>query len=326
MPKVYILHENPLWFKPLAKVFAQEGLPYDEIFLEGGAVDTSKPPPPGIFFSKMSASSYTRGHKHAPDYAAVVLAWLEAHGRRVINGSSVLRLEMSKMEQYLRLQQAGIAVPRALACFGKEEIAKAAKGFKPPFILKPNRGGKGIGVQLFRSHAMLEGYLKNGEFEPSVDDITLVQEYIEPPEPCITRMEFIGGKFVYAVRVDTSEGFELCPAEACRTDRPAAANEVCAVDAGEGLFRIMKDFRDPIIQKLEKFLDAQKIEVAGVEFIRDRKNTPFVYDINTNTNYNPEAEKKAGISAVNVLAAFLRKELEGAAGLPKGKEKQKKRI
>jgi hypothetical protein len=29
--------------------------------------------------------------------------------------------------------------------------------------------------------------------------------------PLITRAEFVGGKFIYAVEVDTSGGFELCP-------------------------------------------------------------------------------------------------------------------
>ncbi|NDF12401.1 MAG: alpha-L-glutamate ligase [Proteobacteria bacterium] len=312
MSKIYIIHENPQWFAPLAKVFTEHKLPYGEIFMEDGSIDTSKAPPEGIFFSKMSASSYTRDHKFSPDYTAALLTWLEASGRRVINGSSVLRLEMSKIDQYIRLEKAGIKVPRAVACFGKNQIKEAAKTFQAPFILKPNRGGKGIGVQLFQSHKMLEEYLNSGNFEPSVDNVTLVQEYIQAPEPFITRMEFIGGKFVYAVRVDTSQGFELCPAEACRVDTPGKANEVCAIDAGEGLFRIMKDFNDPIIGKLEKFLKATGIEVAGIEFIRDKNNQVYVYDINTNTNYNPEAEQKAGVSAITKLTEFLRAELNNA--------------
>lgn len=313
MSKIYIIHENEQWFKPLAKIFKAHKLPYDSIFMESGMVDMSKAPPEGIFFSKMSASSYTRGHQHSPDYTFALLTWLEAHGRRVINGSSVLRLEISKIDQYIRLQQAGIKVPRAVACFGKQDIMAAAKTFKPPFILKPNRGGKGIGVQLFQSHKMLESYLKSDNFEASVDDIMLVQEYIQAPQPLITRMEFIGSKFVYAVRVDTSQGFELCPAEACRIDAPPKAAEVCAMDADEGLFKIIKGFKDPIVGKMEKFLKANAIEVAGVEFIRDKNNQVFVYDINTNTNYNPEAEEKAGISAITVLTNFLRKELDASA-------------
>ncbi len=317
MSKIYIIHENEQWFKPLAKIFKAHKLPYDSIFMESGVLDMSKAPPEGIFFSKMSASSYTRGHQHSPDYTFALLTWLEAHGRRVINGSPVLRLEISKIDQYIRLEQSGIAVPRAVACFGKKQITEAAKTFKAPFILKPNRGGKGIGVQLFQSHKMLEAYLKSDNFEASVDDIMLVQEYIQAPQPFITRMEFIGGKFVYAVRVDTSQGFELCPAEACRIDVPGKASEVCAIDTDDGLFKIIKDFKDPIVGKMEKFLKANGIEVAGVEFIRDKNNTVFVYDINTNTNYNPEAEKKAGISAITALTTFLRKELDSAGAKAK---------
>lgn len=315
MSKIYIIHENNQWFEPLAKVFKENKLPYDEIYMEDGSLDTSKLPPEGIFFSKMSASSYTRNHVNSPDYTFALMTWLEANGRRIINGPSVLRLEVSKIDQYIRLQEAGIAVPRAVACFGKKQILEAAKSFKPPFILKPNQGGKGIGVQLFQSHKMLEDYLNTPEFKASasIDDIMLVQEYIQAPQPFITRMEFIGSKFVYAVRVDTSQGFELCPAEACRIDAPKAAQEFCAIDADDDLFKIIKDFNDPIIAKLEKFLAANKIEVAGVEFIRDKDGKAYVYDINTNTNYNPEAEKKAGMSAIKVLTDFLKKELDNSS-------------
>ena len=57
--------------------------------------------------------------------------------------------------------------------------------------------------------------------EPPVDGVALVQEYIAAPAPFITRAEFIGGRFLYAVRVDTSLGFELCPADACAVDHDA---------------------------------------------------------------------------------------------------------
>ena len=36
----------------------------------------------------------------------------------------------------------------------------------------------------------------------------------------ITRAEFVGGRFLYAVEVDTSSGFELCPADACTVGWP----------------------------------------------------------------------------------------------------------
>lgn len=308
-PKVYVLHENEQWFDPIRKVLDKRGIAHESIFLDGGGIDLTRPPAPGVYFNKTSASSYTRNHPHAPDYSAAILAWLEAHQARIINPSSVLRLEISKAEQYIRLQQSGIHVPRTIACFGKSDLLEKSRTLKAPFILKPNRGGKGIGIQLIQSHKVLEDYLAHPDYTSSVDDIMLLQEYIKAPQPFIHRLEFIGSKFVYAVKVDTSQGFELCPAEACRIDTPAPAGEVCAVTAATGLFEIQKDFQDPIVGKLEKFLADHSISVAGVEFIRDAAGKLYVYDINTNTNYNPAAEKEAGIFAIEKLADYLEAEL-----------------
>ena len=76
-------------------------------------------------------------------------------------------------------------------------------------------------MRLFLSRVALEEYLASLDFEQPVDGITLVQRYIQAPEPYITRLEFVGGRFLYAVRVDTSQGFELCPGMPVRsTPRP----------------------------------------------------------------------------------------------------------
>ncbi len=313
MTTVYVLHENDQWFDPIRKVLDERGIPHASIFLDGGNIDLTQPPAPGVYFNKTSASSYTRNHPHAPDYSAAILTWLEVNGARVINPSSVLRLEISKADQYVRLQKAGINVPRAVACFGKADILEKAKTFKAPFILKPNRGGKGIGIQLIQSLKVLEDYLAHPDYTSSMDDIMLLQEYIQAPQPFIHRLEFIGSKFVYAVKVDTSQGFELCPAEACRIDTPAPAGEVCMTTSAGGLFEIQKDFQDPIVAKLETFLADNSISVAGVEFIRDAAGKTYVYDINTNTNYNPQAEKEAGIFAIQKLADYLEAELRKSA-------------
>ena len=52
-------------------------------------------------------------------------------------------------------------------------------------------------------------HINDPEFEESVDGLTLVQQYIRPADGTITRVEFIGREFLYAVKVDTSNGFEL---------------------------------------------------------------------------------------------------------------------
>lgn len=308
MKKIYVIHENSEWTVHLTKRLQELGLPYEEWHLDEGSVDLTAEPPTGVFYSRMSASSHTRDHRYAPELTSAVLNWLESHGRKVFNGTSALRLEVSKVAQYLALTGHGIRTPRTIATVGKEQLLKAAKAFEgQSFITKHNRAGKGLGVQLFHSLQGLESYVNGPTFDEPVDGITLIQEYISAPQPFITRCEFVGGKFVYAVQVDTSEGFELCPADACQI-----GDLFCPV--GEEVptkpkFQIVKDFQDPIIEKYESFLAANGIQVAGIEFIRNQAGEIFTYDINTNTNYNSDAEAAAGIYGMLEVAKFLGREL-----------------
>ncbi len=136
MSAAFILHENAEWLPPFRAAFADAGLPFEEWHLDGGQVDLSKPPPEGVFYSRMSASALTRGHDRAAATAAVTLDWLKLHGRTVVNGPNALRLELSKAAQYAALAAAGVATPRTLIAVGAAEIPAAAAAFgETPFIL-----------------------------------------------------------------------------------------------------------------------------------------------------------------------------------------------
>src|SRR3546814_3909800 len=100
MPKIHVLHENPDWLPPLAAALDRTGAPWDEWFLVEHAFDLSTPPPEGIFYNRMSASSHTRGHRFSPELTAATLSWLPQYGRRVVNGPGALDLELNKVRQY----------------------------------------------------------------------------------------------------------------------------------------------------------------------------------------------------------------------------------
>lgn len=304
MEKIYLIHENAEWTRPLVDALDARQLPYEDWFLNEGALDLSKAPPPGVFYNRMSASSHTRDHRFAPEYTASVLAWLESHGRRVLNPGSALQLEVSKVAQYATLEAHGVRTPRTIAVVGTSGLADAARSIGAPFITKHNRAGKGLGVRLFQSVSELTAYVDGPDFEAPIDGITLLQEYINAPEPYITRCEFIGQEFLYAVRVDTSDGFLLCPADECQ-DEDAT---VCPATS-RSKFEIIDGFDDPIIRDYQRVLRANDIHIAGIEFIVDADGNKYTYDINTNTNYNPNAEAKAGLSGMQSIAHYLCREL-----------------
>jgi hypothetical protein len=305
MSKVHVLHENGVWVEPLRAAFDALGTPYEEWFLDRGILDLRAAPPEGVFYNRMSASSHTRDHRYAAEYTAAVLAWLERHGRRIVNDGRALRLEVSKVAQYEALAAFGIETPDTLSVIGKEHIGDAAERLGFPLILKHNRGGKGLGVRLFLSRAALDEHLASSEFEVPIDGITLVQRYIEAPEPFITRLEFVGGRFLYAVRVDTSQGFELCPADACQVDSAEIGSAACPAVAPSERFTILDGYDNPLIPTYERFLAANGVGIAGIEVIADGEGRTFTYDVNTNTNYNPEAEARAGIYGMQAIARYL---------------------
>jgi hypothetical protein len=297
---IIILHENDEWLPPFRQAFDAAGLDFAEWHLAEGHVDLTAEPPDAIYFSRMSASAHTRGHPQAPALCQAVLNWVESHGRTVLNGSRALYFETSKVAQYTALAAAGIATPATVAVLGSDALLRAADQFGCwPLIVKPNRGGKGLGVRKFDNLAALERFAADhSALADSVDGIWLLQELFETTDGSITRAEFIGGKLHYAVRVATGGSFELCPAEACDIDeRPR--------------FAITQDVPRPWIAAVESFLAANAIAIAGIEFAHLKDGRILTYDINTNTNYNPAAELAASVQPGPVrLAEEIRRLLK----------------
>jgi D-alanine-D-alanine ligase-like ATP-grasp enzyme len=293
---VHVLHENPEWMPPFAAAFAAEGVDWDETLVTGGSLDLTAAPAEGLWWSRMSASAHTRGHTAAAEHARALLDVLEAHGRRVVNGRAVLDLELSKVRQLALLRAARIAVPRTVAVVGgrPDDVLAAAATVGPPVVVKPNRGGKGLGVTRFDSVDELAAALP-GLDEP-VDGVLLVQKYVEPARPRITRAEIVGGELVYAITADTERGgFQLCPADACAVDGTPAS-----------LFALRTEpLPSGLADAYESFARWHGLEVAGFEFIETADGRAVTYDVNTNTNYNPDVEAVASRSAARAVARYL---------------------
>ncbi len=319
--KAYVLYENPDWMPPLRRELERAALPYEEWDLAAGRIDLGQTPPEGVFLNRCSPSSHTRGHVASVDFTRELLVWLGSHGRRVLNGSDAFALEVSKVRQYEALRLAGLPVPHTVAVTGGPQALKAAaRDMAPPFITKHNRGGKGLGVFLFRSLEAFDAYADSPEFVPGPDHLTLLQEYVEPCEPFITRVEIVDGRFLYALRADTSQGFQLCPAERCETEdafcpAPEQAGSTTKADR-QALFSLHEGFDDPIVTRYITFMRANGLDLAGIEFVEDRHGRKVTYDVNGTTNYAPELERRHGLNGMAAVAALLRRELEALSSVP----------
>ncbi len=306
--KIYIIHENEEWTKPLKSALTKLGTRYEDWFINKKIIDIQSLPPQGVFYNRMSASSHTRGNRFAPEITISLIGWLELHNRLVVNGSKAIKIELSKVEQYLSLNFFGIKTPKTIVANSTQLLLDAVKLLNIyPFILKPNRGGKGTGVQLFSSLEDIENAIKNKLIGETLDGIWLIQEYIKPDDGTITRVEFVNGDFLYAVEVMVTDDFDLCPADSCQIN-----DTFCPVGDGNSKFRIVDQYSNKDLDKYKLFLKANDIGIGALEYSRNSKGEKYVYDVNTNTNYNQKAENNAICEkqGMSQIAKFLTEQLE----------------
>lgn len=291
MKQLYILHENQEWLTDLLEYLNEFKIAYTLWFVDNGInnkpVDFSKEPPEGIFYNRASCSSHIRGHTHSNVYVKQVLYWLELHNRSVINGSDAFAIETSKTIQYMCLLKEGLLTPKTITTTSSDSILENAVKF--PVMLKDNQGGSGSGVYFIDSKNSLQQHLKKYNYPISPDKLTLVQDKIESSLKRIYRVEIVNGEHLYTLSVDTSSGFNLCPATACQMENcPIQGKNV------EDKFKIIDDKRSDLVARYIEFSKKYHLDIVAFEYIVDDDNKCWTYDINCNTNYNKPAEEKAG--------------------------------
>lgn len=97
----------------------------------------------------------------------------------------------SKILTYQRLSDAGIRVPRTVAFFGKPDLQQILKELDYPFVIKPDNGFGGQGVELIHSEAEFEEYVKG--FTPGI--MYVAQEYVATSKGRDVRVIMVKGRY-----------------------------------------------------------------------------------------------------------------------------------
>lgn len=307
-----IYYEHPHWFAPLFAELDARGTPYERLHAERHQFDPATAPPYTVVLNRMSPSAWQRGHGHAVFYTHQFLAHLERHGVRVINGARAYQTETSKALQLSILRELGLPYPDARVINDPADAPDAAAELQFPVVVKPNVGGSGAGIVRFDSPDQLAAAAATGGLELGPDRTALVQEFIPSQEGRITRVEVLGGKFLYAIRVYSSgETFNLCPADVCQTTEGAElVRSACPVDAPRNGLRV-EGYEPPrqVVRDVERIAAASGIELGGIEyFIDDRDGKLYYYDINALSNFVADAPRVVGFDAFARLADLLERE------------------
>jgi len=312
---IAIYYEHPHWFLPLFAELERRGTPYVRINAAQHHFDPSQLNGEGnysLVFNRMSPSAYRRGHGQAIFYTLYYLDHLEQRGKRIINGQKAFRYETSKALQLSLLESLRLPYPKSRVINNPADAVAASQGLRFPIVVKPNIGGSGAGVAKFDTLQQLDEAAKDGKLDLGLDTTALVQEFIPARGGHIVRVEVVGCKFLYGIKVHlTGETFDLCPADICRTTGGQdLARAACPVDAPKTGLRV-EGYTPPddIIRSVERIMQEARIEVGGVEYIiDDRDGQLYFYDINALSNFVADGPKVVGFDPFVRLVDFLEKE------------------
>jgi hypothetical protein len=313
-----IYYEHPDWFRPLFAELDRRAVPYVKLDATQHLYDPGENESPyAVVFNRMSPSAYLRGHGQGIFYTLQYLNHLEGLGTRVINGEKAFGIEISKARQLSLLESLNLAYPKAFVINNPSLALAASESLRFPIVVKANIGGSGAGIVRFDSRESLVSAVENGRIDLGIDQTALVQEFIPPRGGHITRVETLGGKYLYAIKVfTTGETFNLCPADICQTtDGVELARVACPIDAPRSGLQVEK-FRPPldVIRSVERIAQAAQIDVGGIEYvIDDRDGSLLYYDINALSNFVADATRVIGFDPHARLVDFLQEEVRRCA-------------
>jgi hypothetical protein len=305
-----IYYEHPDWFRPLFEQLDEHGVSWKKIPVRGHSYRVSSEEPEfSLVMNRMSPSAWQRGLANAVFYTLNYVAHLEACGVRVVNGSRAFTHEISKALQLQLLESLGLPYPKARVIHDPRQALSAAEEIGYPLVVKPNIGGSGAGIVRFSCPDELKRAVDTGSLYFGIDSVALLQEFFPARDSVITRVEVLGGKFLYAIQIHTTgETFNLCPADICQnTKGEELARPACALDAPKtGL--AVEAYTPPkrVIDDVERIMQTAGVEVGGIEYVIDDRNGNLLYyDINALSNFVADPVRIVGFNPYARLADYL---------------------
>ena len=324
MKPIAVYHEHPDWFKPLFAELERRGIAYERINPTQHSFDIEDTAQRySIFFNRMSPSAYLREGAQGIFFTLGYLKHLENFGTTTVNGYRAFSYEVSKAAQLSLIKKLGYGFPRARVVNHPSQLIKASEGLRFPIVVKANIGGSGAGITKYSSPDDLQKDIDAGRIDFGVDHTALVQEFIPARGGYITRVETLGGRYLYAIRVYTSgESFNLCPADICQTnDGKELLRNACAIDAPKNGMRV-EAYTPPqeVIEAVEAIIQEAGVDVGGIEYMVDDRDGEIVYyDVNALSNFVADAVNVVGFNPHERLVDFLEAKLQEAESLKRAK-------
>jgi hypothetical protein len=318
MKPIGILDEHPAWSDRLIAELDRRRLPWERIdHARHGFDPGDREPRFSVVVNRTSPSSHTRGHRAVLFYTEPLLAHYESLGIPIVNPLAAYRFEKSKALQIDLFERLGVPYPRTRVVNHVDEIPGAARRLGPPVLVKPNVGGSGAGIVRFDALGELEAATAALDLGP--DHTALVQEYVEPADGAVVRVEVLDGRVLYAIRIVRSDPgrFNLCPADLCEVPPGTPVAPVTACAAAPALAVTRAEPAPEAADAAIRLARAASIDVGGVEYLTGATDGRIrIYDVNATSNFVADAPAVLGFDPFPPLVdLILRRASEGGRAL-----------
>jgi glutathione synthase/RimK-type ligase-like ATP-grasp enzyme len=279
-----IIYEHPQWHEPLFNELEKRNISFEKIDLTNGFCTLEDEPRSKIYYNLVSPSAYNRGNQNAISFAYALCNYLESNNCTVLNGKNSMDLEISKSTQMMMLKNLNINYPKTHFFNNLNSLELNSDRIKFPKILKPQQGGSGSRIYKVHSFSEIKEIFDSNPNIWFPDNLFLLQnEIVYDREFGIVRLEFIGEKLLYAMRIITNGAFNLCPSVICNPENGEAGQcEIPSTKAPE--FYSYNDIDPNIVETAKRIIKASGHSVASVEFTYGADGEAYFYDINSNSN------------------------------------------
>jgi len=304
-----VLDEHPDWLDPLYSVFDERGVPYEKIDISTFSYNPQLKECLPFYINRLSPSALNRGHESAFAFTLDYITHLESMGARVINGSHTVLIETSKAKQASILSTLNIPQPKTIVLNNITQIEKYISDFQFPILIKPNCGGSGSGIQKFENPDDLKSATDAGEIDIPVNGLFILQEFIQPRDGYIVRLETINGKLAYAMKVFTDGTFNLCPSDGCDVDRSTPATDdlgYCPSTTDSDVrFELYRNPPSDVVSAVERIVAHAGMECGGIEYTVGKDGQWYIYDINPLSILRASFKEEYGVDGWGMLADFF---------------------
>jgi hypothetical protein len=207
----------------------------------------------------------------------------------VINGSVAIETLSDRARQLSVFASLDLATPRTRIVNNLERLISILPEFNFPLLVKSNNASSNLPVLRFDSLSELIDSVVSKTFLLQ-DDLLLIQEYHQPKDNHIVRVDTLNGKFLSAQKIYTiREPLQLWPVE-YKTDVFTPSVE--------------------IVQAVELIARTARIDIGSVEYFTDQKtNQILFYSIRPHTN---SRSSKNGALQIDAIADYFEKRISKA--------------